>query len=155
MARKFSNVKYSVADAISYAYGELSSLAEEARDIYDNASEGLQQTQRIQTFEETADTLENLDEPSVPDGFEGEVSFGEEAPRRKNRGLSRSSRCGNAISAMGALVSLCEERIAELDEKEDLSDDEETLKTDLEELRDQLENDKSEAEGCEFPGMYG
>ena len=43
--------------SIEDAFAELQSLGEEAREIVDNAPEGLNQTDRINTFEDTASTL--------------------------------------------------------------------------------------------------
>ena len=136
----------SVADAIS----ELQSLAEECREIVDNAEGGLAETARIQTFEETASTLEGISEPEVPEVVdELEIRYVEQRSTRKGRGESRAVRCANAVSLLQAAqeaVSVWLEDDA--NEKHDARDDVEQLANDLEEII-------GEAEGCEFPGMFG
>lgn len=135
-------VTMGLADAVSYAYGEISSLAEEVREVVDSAEGGRAETQRIQTLGETADTLENISEPNVPETLaQIQVSF-LEIPSGK-RGLSRAKRRDNATSAMSGVVAILE----------NLED--EALQDEADELRDQVENDQSEAEGAEFPGMFG
>jgi hypothetical protein len=123
----------------------LEELASECREIVDNASEGLAQTQRIQTLEQTASSLENLSEPSVPEKFvEIQVKYDWAT---KSRGVSRAVRCSNAVSALQAVVGACEERLENKSENGDLEE--------IETLRDECQGAIDEAEGCEFPGMYG
>lgn len=150
-----------VADAVSMAFGALEELAGECREIVDGASEGLSQTQRIQTLDETASQLEGLSEPEVPDLL-GQQRI-EYVEATKSRGVSRAARRDNAVSALQAVVECLEERLADLEEK--LKDGRAVTKvsTDnvegeiatVEGLRDECQSAIDEAEGCEFPGMYG
>lgn len=141
---KMIEVNSTVADAVSAAFSDLQSLGEEIREVVDNASEGLSQTQRIQTLDETAGTLENLgDEPDVPESLKDvKVKYHEAQSTRKGRGLSRSNRCSNACAMLRAV----EEALSESD-YDDNDDAQELLQT--------CTNAADEAEGCEFPGMYG
>ncbi len=163
----------SVADAIA----ELQALGEECREIVDNASEGLQQTQRIQTFEETASTLESISEPSIPDCVSDlEISYTESVQKRKGRGVSRATRCSNACAILSGAVSALEQFIedqntakdeieemneAEIKKKKDDNpdfkdaDEIENDITEAETCKEEIESAMSEAENCEFPGMYG
>lgn len=149
-----------VADAVSMAFGVLEELAGECREIVDGASEGLSQTQRIQTLDETAGQLESLSEPEVPDLLGQERVEYVEAT--KSRGASRAVRRDNAVSALQAVVERLEEKLEGLEEK--LKDGHVTkvaidgvqgeIET-VEGLRDECQSAIDEAEGCEFPGMYG
>jgi hypothetical protein len=136
----------SIADAVSNAFSALEELASECREIVDNASEGLAQTQRIQTLDSTASQLEGLSEPEMPDKF-GEIRV-KYFEATKRRGVSRTIRCSNAINALQAVVEVCDERLEELGEDADAAGPIETL-------RETCQDAIDEAEGCEFPGMYG
>ena len=135
--------KMSVADAVSYAYGEISSLAEEIREVVDKASgTNRENTGRIQTLGDTADTLENCQEPDIPESLQAiEISFYIAEKRKMSRGLRRD----NAIEAMQAVIDAA----WTYDEANPDSED------DISGFIDSLENDRSEAEGVEFPGMMG
>jgi hypothetical protein len=117
---KVNKYKVSVADAIAGAYGDVESLAGECREIVDNAPEGLSQTERIQTFETTADTLENIGTgPDLPSDNEKD-----EEDAERYRALSkisiidypdlsgRESRASQA-SNIGGTLRLCAEAIEE------------------------------------------
>ncbi|OXE37509.1 MAG: hypothetical protein CGW95_00935 [Phenylobacterium zucineum] len=136
-----------VADAVSYAYGIIEELASECREVVDNASgTPRENTQRIQTLDETAGTLENQQEPEVLD-TERRVKF--QVHPDKRRGLSRQKRLDNAISAIEAVIADMDELI------EALPEDDEEARPAAESLRDDLDNTLGEVQGVEFPGMYG
>jgi N6-adenosine-specific RNA methylase IME4 len=137
--------KTNMADAVSGAFSEITDLAEEYRQIVDNATEGLSETQRVQTFGETADTLEGLQEPDVPSVIATiEVNYTITLPKRKDRGLSRAARMSDAIGILDACMEALD-RVAETDVRHQAACD----------LFGELDAVKAEAEGCEFPGMYG
>lgn len=132
--------------SVEDAFSALEDLASECREVYDNASEGLQQTQRIQTFGDTADTLEGLSCPDVPECVsELAISYSEAT---KKRGVSRAKRCENAVSVLQAAVDALENWLDGLPDDDDNRDEVDSFKSELE---DAISN----AEGCEFPGMYG
>jgi len=157
---------------------DLEELASECREIVDNATEGLAQTQRIQTMSETADALENIETAvDIPDSLTDEVvSWTEAYPSRKGRSLSRSNRRNNAIAGAQQVIDACRaisddveepeeptredgESEADYDKRHDEWADEQqewqTRHDDAEELADTLEGIVNEVEGLEFPGMYG
>jgi len=145
---KFKAIECTVAEAVSNGFSELQALAEEIREIVDNAEGGLAQTQRIQTLSDTADTLEQLSEPTIEGNIaEIKVTYLESQPRGK-RGLSRRARCENAISALDAVIAALQEKADELPDESD-------AKEELEGLVNELEDAKGNAEGCEFPGKFG
>lgn len=136
--------------SVSDAYSALEELGSECREVVDNASEGLSQTQRIQTFDETAGVLENLSEPDVPECVgELAITYSERTPKHKRRAPSRAVRCSNAVSVLQAAADALEEWLD--DEQNSEHDDRDEVQS----LLDQLQNDAGEAENCEFPGMYG
>ena len=139
----------SVLGLIEGAYSELEALHDECQEIVDNASDGLSQTQRIQTFEETANTLDFADSvPDVPEVVQDlEVHYTED--RRKSKSTSRATRCSESCNLLYGVVAALD---AWLD---DDSNSEHEDRDDVESLKDDLENNINEAEGCEFPGMYG
>lgn len=151
MSRSYKHVPCTgTVSSISDAFSALTELGDECRELVDNASENLQQTQRIQTFDETASTLEGLSEPTVPDCVEDlPISYSESVPARKRMNTSRAVRCGNAVSVLQGAASALEEW---LDDEANAEHDE---RDDVEELKNELENAISDAEGCEFPGMFG
>ena len=178
MANKNVTCVGSVSGCVCDAFSELESLGSEAREIVDNASENLAQTQRIQTFDETASTLENFSEPDVP-GSVGDLPVSYTETQNK-RGVSRANRCGNAVAMLEGAKSACENWIGEqreiidkLQERDDMEteeleglddvegandrtvDDIESEISEVEQLISDIEDAVSEAEGCEFPGMYG
>lgn len=147
-----------IEDAIDEAWGELTTLAEEMREAFDNTPEGRQNDGAGAARGEAADTLENLTEPTMPD--ELKVKEGEDpakftvkwsvrilspsAERRK----TRSDRRYEATETYSAVKDFLE-GIA--DNSEYSNDEKEAAAT----LVDEIESVVDEAEGVEFPGMYG
>ena len=146
-----------ISDAISSGYSILQSLRDEVQEIVDNASDGLRETQRIQTFDETANTLGNFcdDEPDVPDNLSAHaVTAYLQQHVSKRRSPSRAVQCQNAVGYLRAAADGVQEFIDTFD-GEDRSETEQAEVDDAQELLDILEESISEAECCEFPGMYG
>ena len=146
--------KATLRDAIEDAYSILYDLHGQAQEIVDNASEGLSQTQRVQTFGETADALNGADSaPDVPDSLaEMPINYVEMAKKSKRRGPSRATQCSNACSALDGCISALDEWLeVHKDDEGDAAD----LVAEAESLRDEISGMKDTAEGCEFPGMYG
>ncbi len=144
--------KMSIADAVSEAHGELQGLAEEMRSWAFNLEEKFSSTDKYARVSEAADTLEGLEEPQCPEwAATVEVEF-MELPQRK-KGYSRADRCGQACYILDQCIQVCQELALanEIDAGEKTSEE----KDEAEQLADDLENMKSEAEGVEFPGMYG
>jgi hypothetical protein len=132
--RRAKTYELALGDAISAAFADLEDLANEIREALDNVPESLRETARNQTLEQTADTLEGLTAPEVDDTL---ATIKVVTPKgRKPR--SRSDRRDDALS----VISACVEAL-ELQEG-----------TEADSLRDDLENASSEAESCDFPGIY-
>lgn len=150
--RKLQEVKGTVGDAVSFAVSELQGLAEEIREVVDNASgTNRENTTRIQTLGETADTLEGIDEPTLEDGIgDLEVVYHVMMARSKRIGLSRGDRRDNAVQALDAVIQFLQELQEKEDEKKK-DDEEDTYRS----LIDDLERIKDDSESVEFPGMYG
>lgn len=154
------NKKYTITarSLVEDAYSVIEDLAGEAREIVDGASNtGLENTQRIQTFSETADTLEDLSIPDLPDVFD-EVEV-VRLPTISNA-TGRAHRMGEALSDMQLACDEVEKWLEDKkqsgeaatedeDEKEEL--DESEIESAIKDIRDAV----NAAEGVEFPGMYG
>lgn len=144
-APKTTTYKSSLADAVSTACGDLTSLAEECREVVDGAEGGRANTQRILTLGETADTLENISEPEIEDEpGKIEIEYAQMLPKSKRHGLSRGDRRDNATMILDACIQ-------ELEEAQDKLEDKEAYQP----LIDELNEIKDNAESVEFPGMYG
>ena len=145
-----SRTTESTVSAISDAISDLTSLGEECREIVDNAEGGLRETQRIQTFDETASALENLSEPDVPEVVaELSITYSEQVSTRKGRGESRAVRCSNSVAVLQAAQEAVSVWL------EDDANEEHADRDDVEQLANDLEEIIGEAESCEFPGMFG
>ena len=145
----------SVEDAIS----NLEELGNECREIVDNASDGLKETSRIQTFDETADTLEGISAPDIPECVADlTMTVTTQQSTRKGRGESRAVRCANEVAVLSAARDAVDEwintRTGEIEDEGGSVDDDEDVQAAVE-FVGELENIISDAENCEFPGMYG
>lgn len=154
---KFENRKGVLGDILMDAYSELQSLRDEMREGYDNMESGnLGQVQKCQTYGETADALDNFvdDEPDVPAAVSDlQVGYGVSVKKGKRGGPSRAVRRDNATSVMSAAREALEAWIEGMADEDGQSD--EGDKDAVQELIDKLDNDTGEAEGVEFPGMFG
>lgn len=157
-----------VLSQVSDAINDLQELGSECREIVDNASEGLQQTNRIQTLDTTAGELEGINEPEVPKGFgDLPISYTESVNKNKRRGPSRFVRASNAAVILNACAESARAKAEALkDEQENMdhiANDEDQAKADalqeqqesLESFADECEEIAGMVEGLEFPGMYG
>ena len=131
--RKPRTTQVTLGELVSGACSELACLGEELRSWYDSMPENLQGADKGNTLEESAGTLEGLDEPDVPGDSEGlSVTV------QTRKATSRSARRDSACEGLRAAAEAVEEQIGEL----------QTFHDDLESMAD-------DAEGVEFPGMYG
>lgn len=138
------------AGDVSSAIETLQELGNECREIVDNSGEALANTQRIQTLESTADALENINDIDIPDcAAELTITYSEAVPTRKGRGASRAVRRDNAVAVLEAAKDAAQNRL------DDKSDDTSEIGDDLQAFIDEIENVVGDAEGVEFPGMFG
>lgn len=135
-----------IGGGISDAFSEIESLAEEMRETFDNMDgNGLGATDKCQRAGEAADALESISEVEVPECLQDvKVAYTELVNVRKGRGPSRATRLSNALN----LLEACREAAEEADLVEDDADE-------RDEFVNELDNAKGEAEGVEFPGMFG
>jgi hypothetical protein len=125
-----------LGEVVADAFGELREMAEEVREVV-KKSERFAGTQRIQTLEETADALEGIDRPEVPNAIKDlPVTYNEVQSTRKGRGLSRAISCAVAVKMLRAAANVVE-----------ASENEEVV-----EFRDAIEEAAETADACEFPG---
>jgi hypothetical protein len=140
--RRLKSIEYNTTlnEALDCAFADLEDLAAQCRERVDNASEGLQATQRIQTFETSADELENLDMPAVPDAL---LKMPVKYSLPKRRYMSRAARASDDT----AILEGCVQALESIPDDADGHADAQTL---ISELRSAIDT----VEMCEFPGMY-
>ena len=172
MAYKTVITKSTIADAVSAAFGEFQSLRDEMRERADNMEEKFSATDLYQRVSECADALDGFadEEPEMPNDDVGalDVEVAESVNRRKGKGPSRAVRCGNACAALQAVIERCEglttdevamgEWLAKINGEHPIKDGAVSA-DDAEEVLDELiqscQAALDEAEGLDFPGMYG
>lgn len=154
---KKPNIKhsYTLEGLVADAASTFEELASELGEWRDSLEEKFSQTDKYSRVSEAADTLEGLNQPSLPDWLEKDETKIEWEGRPPKRKQSRSDRRDDACSLLDMAIQHLDERIDKLDEKKELTEEEEGQKSDMEELRSELDDYKAEAEGVEFPGMYG
>jgi hypothetical protein len=151
---KYKTREATLADAANEAYSEFMALGEEMREWADNLEEKFSATDRYARISEAADALEGLSEPNYPDwASKTKVQISELVkPPRK---VSRATRRDNACAILDTCMEVCNEWLDENDKPENRSDEMLEIIGEITQIRDDLENLKDEAEGVEFPGMYG
>jgi hypothetical protein len=131
-----------VADLVDSAFSTFDDLAGELSDWYDNLPEAFQSGEKGSSLEDAKGILESLSHPNV----EGPTGAIEVCYLPLQDVKSRASRLNDAVGCLQAVVDALDAC------KDDAGrDDQEEIKN----LLDELENAISEAEGVEFPGMYG
>ncbi len=148
MARKIEMQKYesTVEGAIDDAMSAFEELGSECREVCDNMPESLQSTDRYSTLDETANELEYLSAPDVPECVSGlTVTFSYKPQRR----MSRSDRRHEAIRTIEAAKDAAQEWLDdEANAEHDQRDEVETLVSEIDDI-------VGTAENVEFPGMFG
>lgn len=166
MAYKSVERKGTVMSLIEEGYSELEELGNECQEASDNFPNS--NHPKAEAFGEVASTLTGLSMPDT-DAIEaadadGEVTYFEQVNRDKRKGPSRAIRAANAAAKLTGAASALRSKIEELNEQElpdqpeaaDLAKDAIDEKVSgLETLADELEDHANEAEGVEFPGLYG
>jgi len=99
MARaKPRNVESTIADAVSFAFGEIESIKDELQEWYDNLPESFQNGSKGDMLQETVSALEGSSEPDVPDEASGiGLSYTEWSGR-----IGRPKRRDACVSAINA-----------------------------------------------------
>jgi hypothetical protein len=171
-----------VGEVIDDAYNAIQELGGEFREIVDNASENLQNTDLNQTRAATADACESLDQPEARSTIlsELDVTYVEDLGKvyRGRQQQSRACRANNiagmfraAADAVSEWISNNPDDVPEYDEdkSEDEQSDEykawlakgfdkddyEVAREEADDLADSLNSVADEIEGMEWPGMFG
>lgn len=137
-------------DAIDEAFCEIEALAQEMRDWADNLEEKFSETQKYQTVDSTADTLENMTNPmeGIDDADRAWlnelviVGFQDPTPRRA--GYSRADRCAQSCDLLDRVSGILEDYKGP-EARETIAND----------LYGDVEAMVQECQGVEFPGAYG
>jgi len=165
MAKKIKTVEYTVADALDNGKCELEELRDEVQEVFDNMPESLQGSDRGQRMEECAQTLDDaLSNAEFCDEVANTCRDGDdEKPAAggitftwidgSKKRMSRAARRDEATSKLrGAIDAL----------QEALDEDEDAEEPKYAEQRDEIEQAISDAteladnaDGADFPGMYG
>lgn len=141
-----------VQQLISDGYSELLCLCEEADEIVQNAPESLFETDRIQTFSSTVDALSDADsEPDVPECV-AELPITYYVDQRKSKSTSRATRCGEACDLLDRAVGELDDWLSRENSEDD---DGEEARASVVSLRDEVQNMIDNAQGTDWPGMYG
>ncbi|TAK25706.1 MAG: hypothetical protein EPO40_21910 [Myxococcaceae bacterium] len=138
------------------AFEELAELASECREAYDTVTgTSLENTERYQTLAATADTLEGLDTPGLPEIVSRLEAVSVPVPaRRSSRATRRDRACMDLETALAAI----RDYLVESETTGAQPGVGETTPADLEELQSlasETEAAIDAAQSCEFPGMYG
>lgn len=153
MARiKTTERELTIEDAVSEAFGEIQSLAEEMREAFNNTPESLQSGGVGEARGEAADALENISEPDVPTELQGDKFKVKWAVRtltpKQQMKRSRSARCSEAVETLNMVVQRLDEINKDQTQTQEVRDVADSFS-------DEVQNIIDEAEGVEFPGMYG
>jgi hypothetical protein len=154
MAYKSVVVKKTISEAVGDAFSELQCLRDEMREKAEALEEKFSGTEKYQTCNDTADTLDGFcdEEPEMgSDLGETELEYGQVT---NTRGVSRANRCSNAVQALTAVKELVEDRVEELQKDDDRGKVGDALLEELEEFVEIVGNAIDGAEGLDFPGMY-
>jgi hypothetical protein len=165
MTVKLHPTKTTVQSAIEDGLQILSELRDELQEAVDNMPDSLRDGQRGSTLQESVSTLEGFcdETPDFDDcgpGAECEVEYG--ANRRRKQ--SRSDRRDEAVRMLDAGIDGLRgwadsqggtETVPEEGEDEDAREEQQAQMDRCRELADEIEQWKDEADGVEFPGMYG
>lgn len=152
-----------VGDLISDAFGVFEELAGEMDDWYSNMPESLQCGDKASTIQETASTLQNLSEPDVPQNIADiEVVFipSVDCNSRSDRRDEAVLMLQNVVDEISSLTfdeTETEEKKEGEEKKEEAEevDADQIEECDVDDLTSSLEEAIGEAEGVEFPLMYG
>lgn len=135
-------VTTTVGDAVSTCFSELEELGSEMREVCDNTPENLQGSDLYSRRETAADALESISEPDVPSDLQDvPVAFTVMPSRRSSRAQRCSDATRYATEAIEALNAYAEEHPSGADT--------------IEGVVDEIKSMVDEAEGVEFPGMFG
>lgn len=154
---RFEPIMTNVGDAVSTAFSMLEELKDELQNWYDNLPESFQSGSKGDTLQEAIDALENIVEPDVSENVrDAAVTY-----QQDRKATSRAKRCAEACTILDACIGGLQEVAQDWREKAakgqtgNEGEDLDALADECDTLIDELDTAKSDAEGVEFPGMYG
>jgi predicted nuclease with TOPRIM domain len=182
---RFKDVAGTVGEFVSDGWSEISSLGEEFREICDNTSDNLQNTDLYSRRDETASAVEGLNEPSISSTILEEldcstrIDLGKTYRGRQTQ--SRACRASNAAAYIRAASEAVQEWLDEHDELPDADssdpaslkaraekieelqtenenfnvDDYEQARSEADSLAGELSELADEIDGMDWPGMFG
>lgn len=156
-------IKSTISGAIETGFSIVEELKDEIEEVVGNMeqSEGLSQTQRFATLQETQSMLEdNCEAPNDQHELWADVECTYSEDQRRREGSTRQGRLDNALSALGAARDALEawKDEQDLDTATGTREELEELDAAIDQagtMIDELDNAISNLESCEFPGMYG
>jgi hypothetical protein len=147
---EYVTLKKSLPEAVERAYSEFQMLGEEMREAFDEMGEKAQEGPKGQATEETADLLEQLDEPSVPKLLEEiEVTWQERTMTSKS--TSRADRRDAAITVLEGVIDALDKKLQEIEEIADTVDGKLEQTNEVESFREDIGNLIDNASSIEFP----
>lgn len=152
---KMTDHESTIAGAWEDGKSIIESLGESMREWADNMEENFGNTLKYETVSTTAETLQEID-VTIPDELESEsakFTFKYQTltlSPSKQRHRSRASQCSDACEIWNALVSFLDE-IADSTDSTYTQEERDAASS----MSGDVQNAIDEAEGCEFPGMYG
>lgn len=169
----------SISDFVANAFEEISSLASECEEAASNFPNS--DHPKATAFQEVADALQDIEAPDEPKDplFEELITVVQMIKvKQKKSPMSRAQRLDNATTALREVASQLRDKASERQDKLDeareglkkneddhsegaialvqrTQDEEQELIDELNQYADSLEEAADNAEGVEFPGMYG
>jgi cell fate (sporulation/competence/biofilm development) regulator YlbF (YheA/YmcA/DUF963 family) len=144
-AKRFTTtVDALVADAFS----EFESLKDELQEWYDGMPENLQGAQKGDDLQSAIDALANLEAPDVPNCATNLQTV--YIPVEKVE--SRPDRRDDAVARIDTAIDVLNDAMDDDDSDVKYTDEQ---KEEMQQLIDDLENAKNDAEGVDFPTMFG
>lgn len=137
-----------VESLIDDAFTEFEDLRDGLQEWFDSMPENLQSGQKGEDLQSAIDTLDSIERPDVPE-FIGNIAtvF---IPSEKI--TSRPDRRDNAVSELQTAVEMIQDAMDDEESEVKFTDDQ---KEEMQALIDNIENAYGEAEGVEFPNMFG
>jgi len=155
-------INSTIGGAIEQGLSIIEELKDEIEEVVSNMeqSEGLSQTSRYATLDETKSTLEdNYDAFDVHDLL-ADVPCTYTEDQRRRESSTRQGRMDNALAALNAARDAAQTWMDDnpledaIGTREELDEREEAL-SNAEEVINTLDERIGNLESCEFPGMYG
>jgi hypothetical protein len=156
-AKKMITREMTLDGMVNDAFSEFATLRDELGEWADNmSSANMEHLPKYEQVDEARNTLDGFcdDEPDMPENVPATLVTllkWEESGRKKS--TSRASRCSEATELLGRVIEHLEAFIEEHDEEDAVWAD--TDRDEWEQYVTDLTNAKDEAEGVEFPGMFG